>query len=131
MAKYVALCNTTYLAIATVFGLENQELLMQAMLHIARNPECVSALLSQRFSDFPSFYFQFNAFKNIIIDDWKRLSEISQITKFYLAEDKVQKLAEELVVVLSQRPEVLSTDYLSMSFGHWALLILSLTFLYR
>jgi len=29
MAKYVALCNATYLAIATVFGPENQELLMQ------------------------------------------------------------------------------------------------------
>ena len=34
MAKYVALRNTTYLAIATVFGPKNQELLMNENLPV-------------------------------------------------------------------------------------------------
>ncbi len=36
MAKYVALHNTTYLAIATVFGPKNQELLMDPDGHRLR-----------------------------------------------------------------------------------------------
>jgi len=63
MGKYVALRNATYLAIATVFGLENQELLMIGMGHLCH----VSCIHFQglRFYTELEIYIRFNCTKFI------------------------------------------------------------------